>query len=436
MKILILSQYWYPENGVPQRRWSWLSKVLDELGHDVTVIAPPPHYGSHENSHDRLSTCITGETEIGPSNERIVRCRHFGSSNSLTVRAFNQAVVAASMAVTAVMRRGSLRGYKPDVVIGTIPAIPTSWMTWFVARAIGKPFILDLRDAWPELLYERDSWNDGTGKKSLRERLLTKGPIQVVSRIVEKLMYASYRHSNAMIFTAGFLEDQMRNDRRAVGSQTGKPCVTIRNVFPPKTTCRDVDRVNRPTNELNVLYAGTLGRAQKLSNALDAVRLAQEQGVQVNLRLVGAGATRNALKEQINRESLSVELRGKVPAEQLGADYEWADTALVHLTDWSALKAAIPSKTFELMQLGIHISGSIAGETANLIRETNAGDVVPPANPQALANLWVELARNRERLVTDGKAKEWVIHQRTTHARDTLAWLMDYISGLREGNQK
>lgn len=44
MKILFISQYWAPENGVPQRRWSWLTDLLETEGHSVTVIAPPPHY--------------------------------------------------------------------------------------------------------------------------------------------------------------------------------------------------------------------------------------------------------------------------------------------------------------------------------------------------------------------------------------------------------
>ena len=42
MRILLVTQYWYPENGVPQRRWSWLAKILIDAGHEVCVVAPPP----------------------------------------------------------------------------------------------------------------------------------------------------------------------------------------------------------------------------------------------------------------------------------------------------------------------------------------------------------------------------------------------------------
>lgn len=40
MGLLVLSQFWYPENGVPQRRWTWLSNIFSEIGGDISVVAP------------------------------------------------------------------------------------------------------------------------------------------------------------------------------------------------------------------------------------------------------------------------------------------------------------------------------------------------------------------------------------------------------------
>lgn len=42
--ILIVSQYWYLENGVPQRKWMWLTKILVDAGHEMSGIALLPHY--------------------------------------------------------------------------------------------------------------------------------------------------------------------------------------------------------------------------------------------------------------------------------------------------------------------------------------------------------------------------------------------------------
>lgn len=67
--------------------------------------------------------------------------------------------------------------------------------------------------------------------------------------------------------------------------------------------------------------------------------------------------------------------------------YEWADTALVHLTDWEPLDKAVSSKTYELMSVGIHISGVVKSETARIIKLFEAGDTVSPENPHELAEL-------------------------------------------------
>lgn len=426
MKILILSQYWWPENGVPQRRWSWLTKLLVDAGHEVSVIAPPPHYNrSFSFSDFRQSLQIRDKVEIGPSGERIHRSAYLPATNSLTARALNQGVVAAGM----VLRSLAQKAGKPDVIIGTVPALPTAAATQMIAKCLKAPYILDLRDAWPELLHEKDSWNEGTGNKSLREKALSKGPAQLVAAVVERALWHSYYSSNGMMFTAVFLEKKVKAQVEDK-NQKPLPTRTVRNLFPAETIYWSTGKEVRPLGELKVLYAGTLGRAQKLSNAIEAASIANEAGVKVSLRFVGAGATSAALREESRRLDVDIEFYGQVDASELAEHYEWCDTALVHLTAWEPLKAAIPSKTFELMQSGIHISGVVEGETASLISDLNAGAVVPPENPSALAELWIDLANNREPLKNLGTAKEWVENQRDIEsAKSLLGLLGEVING-------
>lgn len=97
MESLIVSKYWYPENGVPQRRWMWLTKILVDAGHAVSVIAPPPHY-ERKILTSRWSTaaalCSQCTTETGPSQKRIIRSGFFPAGSYLTQHVLNQAVVA------------------------------------------------------------------------------------------------------------------------------------------------------------------------------------------------------------------------------------------------------------------------------------------------------------------------------------------------------
>lgn len=70
--------------------------------------------------------------------------------------------------------------------------------------------------------------------------------------------------------------------------------VTVRNVFPRANDYTYTPRADREEGTLNVLYAGTLGRAQMLSNAVKALK----ETTGVTLRLVGSGVAREQLKRE------------------------------------------------------------------------------------------------------------------------------------------
>lgn len=433
MKILIISQYWWPENGVPQRRWTWLSQILVDAGHEVTVIAPPPHYQRTMTLRDwwenrRYRSAV--EEDRGPSGEYIVRSGFLPSGRSLTQRVINQATVALGALWVIARKPGKLRNYSPDVVIGTVPALPTAVVTTLTARRFRAPYIIDLRDAWPDLLAESDQWNRSTGQPSLREKVLSRGPLQIVSKLTEFLVNRSMRGASGLIVTSSRLKDD--TVRRKVLQRNGvaPPTTVVRNVFPPETKIIAKRPANTGSCKLNVLYAGTLGRAQNLVNAVLAAKKARELGVDVRLRFVGAGAAKNELQRVSRELGIEVEFISRHPADALDEHYEWANTALVHLTDWPALKHAVPSKTYELMTIGLHITAVASGEAAEIVRDLRAGVVVNPEAPAEIARVWSEIAGDQDRLQVSDAGRKWVREQREVVApRHLLEIIETAVSG-------
>ena len=415
MRILVLSQYWAPENGVPQRRWSWLTKYLVQSGHEVLVIAPPPHYQRRLSITQWVSReNILGNNcpEDGSSGEKILRSGFFPAGPALTHRILNQASVAASMLVMQFTKRKRIKDFNPDLVIGTVPALPTAMVTHIVASVLRAPYIIDLRDAWPELLKEKGDWNSGTGKRSVREMVLTKGPFQLLTTLTEHAMIYALNHADGIMTTSQDLTEYMQQGGVAKETIEPRRIRTVRNVFPPKTAFVASDKGERSSKTLNVLYAGTVGRAQKIENAVKAVKIAQDRGYDIQLRIVGDGATWHATKAAMESLGIRAIMEHRVPADELQNVYEWADTALVHLTDWEPLKRTVPSKTYELMALGVHTTAVVQGEAARLVEELGAGIVVPPENPEALATAWAALVDDRSKLTVSPSGREWVAAQR------------------------
>ena len=91
-----------------------------------------------------------------------------------------------------------------------------------------------------------------------------------------------------------------------------------------------------------------------------------------------------------------------VPADQVAAHYAWADSVLVSLQDWPSMELTVPSKLYEVMATGRHVSVAAAGAAGRIVKASRSGDVVPPQDPAALARLWQELAADRDRLVVTG----------------------------------
>lgn len=397
MRILVVSQYWYPDNGIPQHRWAWLSRTLTEAGHTVDVVCPHP---------------TAGDRAVG--DEDLFYTHPFKPVSGLTRRA----LIQLASGIDAV--RTGIRGpEKPDIIIGTVPAIPTALSTWALARARRVPYIIDLRDAWPDLLNYTDRWNESVAvTPSLREQMLRGLPTRIASVTLKNLMVAVLKQAAGIIVTAETLAHDLH--RKGVD----KPeMVTVRNVFPRANTYTYTPRADREPGTLHVLYAGTLGRAQMLSNAIEA--LTHTTGV--TLRLVGSGAARDQLKKEAH--GLPVEFYNKTKPEDLTKHYEWADVALVHLADWEPLNRAVPSKTYELMEMQMPITAAVEGEASYIIERIAGGHVVPTRNPQKLAELWNTLASQPTIPAASPAGAEWVRKQRTEEAQRAIADILNAVAG-------
>lgn len=415
-QILIISQYWFPEENVPQRRMAWFQGILEEAGYEVQLFAPStkPRSGS-------LHSIRSGAAE-----GKHFRFRPDQSKSALGIRVFGQAVFAVYAAAQISFSRFKKDSYHPDLIIGTVPTLPIAIATRLAASCHRIPYVIDLRDAWPHLLSDVEEWNDVTA-----DQAGSAGFLAVMKRVgtpmVRKSLLRSYAAASALFVTSESLAFDLRN--RFIC--TNLPIFLIRNVFPSIKMEKQISIPDsgQRLERLNVLYAGTLGRAQDLRNALVAASLVGKAGESVKLRLVGEGAAKNDLETLANDLNIEVEFVERKSLANLRADYEWAHTALVHLRRWNGLEMTVPSKTYELMRCGIHISAVAEGETAELIRSTHSGFVAPPGDPQALADSWLNLIRDPRAFHIGPEAGRWVSDQEASSASN----LCEAVGGLIDG---
>lgn len=361
---MLLTHSFSPEISPPQRRWSIFVDEFASQGHEINVVTPSPQGTTSDNRPDLLSNPLITISRY-PSRRR---------SRTMIGKVLKHSVDALRSFPV------SLSGPRPDVIIATVPALPTLVIGYLASRLRRVPFVVDLRDAWPDLLREsqvlRWSWAE-----------------PLVSRCLAFLV----RRSDVLVTVTNGLATKMRL-KGAVN------VVAVRNgveIDRPEMVVPQVPRGDK----LRVLYLGNLGRSQGLDLLVRAMKQLQDK---VTLRIVGQGTEKIALAELATELGIDIDFREPVYGAQVLENYAWADTSIVALrSDWPSFDHTVPSKLYELLYLDQHVTGLVRGEAAGIINASGAGAVVPQS-VEALVSHLSELIENPELLLTKGGGSHWV----------------------------
>ncbi|USQ58887.1 glycosyltransferase family 4 protein [Arthrobacter caoxuetaonis] len=338
------------------------------------MIAPVAHAPAGRRTMPRSVAGKAFRCDTGQYGERIRRAPYLWHPTTRLGRFADQCFSAAGSVLAGLM------GRKPDVVIATVPSLPILGAGYMVAKLRGVPFVADMRDAWPDIA--RDARIVQGSAKSIAERVIV--ALQERAELVVTVTY-------------GFAQTLRDRGMRNVATISNGIETAARELLPPPPA--DSER-------LEVLYLGNHGESQRLETVIQAASLASDS---VRLTMVGHGVQRRQLIALA--EALGAPVEFHEPAQgtaEVMSYYRRADTCVVSLRDdWKSFETTIPSKTYEVLAVGRHVTGIVLGEAKQIVEESEAGDVVP-SNPQAIAQLWKELASDRSRLLTGTSGRDWV----------------------------
>ncbi len=393
MRILLITHHYAPEVGAPQHRWNALVRRFVGAGHDVAVLAPSPHFPSGRG-HLGDASLRPGAVARGLHGEQIHRLRFLEHDASVASRGLDQLVSAADATRVGLARFSGQR--RPDVVVATAPGLPSLAAGRVLSTVLRVPLVMEVRDAWPDLLNVRHEWESGAPGRppSPRHRATT------VATLLSFPITVMQRGADAVVTTTDSFADVLHgrgmHPVRVIRNGTH---LTMPVTLPPPDPAAP---------ELRVLYLGTVGRSQGLGSAVHAAALARRAGVPVRLRIVGDGAETPSLAELVHRLEAPVTILPPVPHADVLEHYAWADTVLVSLRGWEPLGWTVPSKLYEVLSTGRHVTGMLAGEAARIVEDTGGGHVVPPDESAALAALWARLHHDRGLLEVGPTPREWV----------------------------
>ncbi len=273
MHVLLIHQGFVSPNDAGGTRHYELGKRFVADGHDFTIVASDISY-------------FKGQKHEGSRHQEFdgIQVRRAWTYDSLH-RSFVWRVVAfLSFMVSSVWEALKVRNV--DVVIGTSPPIFQGLSAWVVATLKWKPFILEVRDLWPEFAIDMG---------------VLKSPVLIwLSRQLELFLYHRARHIvvNSPAYRIYLMEKGV----------PGSKITFIANGVDPQMfeTLVSGDNLRQQWNleeKFVVTYAGALGMANDLDTVLDAAgQLVGEP--HIHFLIVGDGM----LRANLERRALSLGL--------------------------------------------------------------------------------------------------------------------------------
>jgi glycosyltransferase involved in cell wall biosynthesis len=372
--ILFLSHYFVPENNAPAARVHGMAREWARLGHRVTVLTGAPNVPAgvvYEGYRNRLYQ------EEWIDGIRTARVWTYLAANRGRVRRglnFLSYMAAAGAAGSALRPRA-------DVVIATSPQFFAGWAGVPVSRAHGAPFVLEIRDIWPDSITAVGALKEGR-----------------VIRVLEGLERALYDAADHIVAVGeGYRQNMIRK-----GVSPAKIDVVTNGVDADLFTPRPADaglraRLGFSPETFVVTFAGTIGMASGLEVALGAAkRLRQEGRHNVAFLLIGDGAVRAELETEARSQGLdNVVFTGLVPRAQLPDYLASSDACLVHFRKQALFSTILPSKFFEDAAMEKPILLGFEGDARAMLAEADCGIAFEPGNDARLADSVIRLAGDR-----------------------------------------
>lgn len=386
MHILFLTHYFTPENNAPAARVHGLAREWARSGHRVTVLTCAPNvpagvvYEGYENKLCQVEW-IDGI--------RTVRVWTWLAANRGRVRRGLNYLSYLATAGAA----GPLLRPRADVVIATTPQFFAGWAGLPVARAHGAPFVLEVRDIWPDSIVAVGALPNGRIIRSLAK--------------LEKALYDGADH----IVAVG---DGYRMNMIRKGVKPSRISVITNGADLELFTPRAPDQALRARLGFSpetfvITFAGTIGMASGLEVVLGAAaRLKHEGRDDIAFLLIGDGAVRAELEQAARaRDLTNVVFTGLVARPELPDYLAASDACLVHFRKDALFGTILPSKFFEDAAMERPILLGFEGDARAMLREADCGIAFEPSNDEELATAAERLAdtppEERRRLAENGR---------------------------------
>ncbi len=363
MKVLLLSQFYWPETRSAPTNLAAIAGQLQELGHEVLVITGFPNHPIGRLYDGYQMRWRQWDQVQGVRVLRVPLYSYHGLSGARRALHYSSFAVSSS-----VIGAWLTRHFAADVLFVYLPPI-TNWLPIRILKWIHRiPAMYWVTDLWPEAL----------GAIGIPLASWKTCAIQRLDDAVNK--QATTICVNSPGLKQRLVEKGIADQRVEVVTDWADESI----FFPATPDPRLASRYGL-SGKFNVVYGGTIGPAQGLEIVLDAADLLRKH-VAIQFVLIGDGDDRDRLWQLAQERRLTnVRFIDRQPMSDIHRFFAIADALLTHLLPDPLFELQIPSKTMAYMACGRPIICGIAGAAAAVVEDAQAGLCCEPGNAESIA---------------------------------------------------
>lgn len=371
MKILVVCQYYYPENFQ-------VTPICEQLaadGYDVTVLTGLPNYSTGKVPREYKKKSHKKEKINGV---KVIRCNEIGRKKGAVRLVLNYlSFYFSAMKMIKKMSNGFdlVFTYQLSPIL---MGLPSKWYT----EKYKKPHLLYCCDLWPESV-----------------KVYLKNDNSQVFRYIKEISRQVYCSADKLIIQSKSFADYLMKTHHIEEEKL---------VYIPAFASEaylHADFTPENNGVIDYVFMGNIGIAQDLSTLLEAFYNAVKRIDKLRLHIVGEGVCLEQLKRDVQKYGIGekVIFYGHRPVEEMVIFYKLADACLVSLKADNAIGLTLPAKVQGYMAAGKPIIGMINGSAQDVIRESQCGICVDAGNRRGLEDAFCDFAENPEKYGTCGE---------------------------------
>ncbi len=365
MKILIVSQYFWPEDF----RINETISFFNERNHSVTVLTGKPNYPEGKVYKDFKNNPKNYDEFEGAEIFRLPIISRGKTKFRLLLNYLSFIILGTLYGLVKFRNKkfDVIFVYEPSPITVGLPAIALS-------KKSKIPIVFWALDLWPETL---------EALNIIKSKLIIKFFKKLANFIYNNCTIVLCQSKSFVKNISHYLVDK---DKARYFPSWSEDIIV--NHATPKAK----EIIDDPSF-FKIIFAGNLAEAQDLNSVIKAIEIAKNHQ-KIKWIFIGDGRSYRWLEQQIIKRSLknSVIMLGRYPPSRMPSFFRHADALLVSLKRSDAFSMVIPAKIQTYLKSGIPLIGMLDGDGRRVIDNANAGITCEAGDYVTLASIFKEIS--------------------------------------------